>query len=167
MPALSPRPLFLAIPLLAPLLVGACGGQEMPVAAQNATIPAVRVPARDRVIDHADEPAILRVALRELPPEFRGRWALGSADCDTSKADIAKGLMVVEPRQLVFYESRGAVGAITVAGDDHLTLDVAFTGEGQAWNHRVDLTLSDGRATLTRFEPESDAPNLTYRRCPA
>lgn len=100
-----------------------------------------------------------------IPASFRGRWALTAADCDPSRADN-KGLMVVEPTLLRFYESRAAVVRATETGGDRLTLRLSFSGEGQQWTADQTLTLLDEGRTLVRDEP-SPPTSLRYARCPA
>ena len=115
----------------------------------------------------ADGPLIGAATLKEIPLRFQGRWGLGAAECDPANADIAKGLMTVEPTRFSFYESRGTPSRIAAEGPDRLRLSVDYTGEGQEWTHDVTLTLSDRGKTLIRDEPKADTGTLTYTRCPA
>jgi hypothetical protein len=102
-------------------------------------------------------------ALGELPAIFHGRWGLLPADCEAGRSDN-KGLITVEPKALVFYESRGVPATVTQTSPTAVSMDVAFTGEGQEWRKTVRLEARD--AVLVR---EEDDPrlSLTYRRCPA
>lgn len=50
----------------------------------------------------------------QLPPAAQGRWGLTSGDCRAGAAD-AKGLVVVEPAKVSFYESRGTLIRVTEA----------------------------------------------------
>ena len=99
-----------------------------------------------------------------LPPRFRGRWALVPADCEPGRAD-AKGLMIVQPRLLRFYESRAAVTSVRASGADRIVAELAFNGEGQSWSRTARLQLRDNGRTLVRSDEET-AP-LRYARCPA
>lgn len=105
------------------------------------------------------------VSATAFPTAFQGRWALTAADCDSGRAD-AKGLMVVEPAVLRFYESRATLAAATVDGGDRLKARLSFSGEGQQWTADQTLTLLDGGRTLVRDEP-SPPTSLRYARCPA
>lgn len=100
-----------------------------------------------------------------LPPAFQGRWGMVDNDCVPGRAD-AKGLMIVSADGLGFYESRGKVEQATASGPGTLTLDLAFTGEGQEWNRTETLTLMDGGKTLVR-EEQKPAGSFRYTKCPS
>lgn len=101
--------------------------------------------------------------LTQLPAAFHGRWGLVPADCEAGRSD-AKGLITVAPKLLTFYESRGVPETITQTAPNAVSMDVAYTGEGQSWRKTVRLSTRD--AVLVH---EEDEPMLsqTYRRCPA
>jgi hypothetical protein len=166
----APRKLRSAIVLIALLSLVACM-REPELASDDggkAAIPPPVVSANEAApATGSDGPMLGAATLKEIPARFVGRWGLGEADCDPAKADIAKGLMAVEPTRLVFYESRGTASRIGAEGPDRLRLVVDYSGEGQEWTHDVVLTLSDGGKTLTRDEPKADTGTLTYKRCPA
>jgi hypothetical protein len=86
-------------------------------------------------------------------------------DCVPNRGD-AKGLMIVAADALAFYESRGVVEKAAETRPGTLTLDLAFTGEGQEWNRRETLTLLDGGRTLVR-EEQKPAGSFRYTKCPA
>lgn len=99
-----------------------------------------------------------------LPTEYHGRWGMVSNDCVPGRDD-AKGLMIVSADGLGFYESRGRIEKIATAQAGTLTLDLAFTGEGQEWNRRETLTLLDDGKTLVR-EEQKPSGSFRYTRCP-
>jgi hypothetical protein len=141
--------------LAALLLVPACSepAENVP-AIENAALPE---PARPKL------PPATGPSLTEIPPAFRGRWGLVPADCEPGRSD-AKGLITVEPKALVFYESRGVPEAILQAAPESVSLDVAFTGEGQTWRRAVRLSV---RGDVLVREEETPQLSFTYRRCPA
>ena len=99
-----------------------------------------------------------------IPPRFRGRWGLVSADCDPRRDDN-KGLMTVAARQLRFYESRAVPAKIERAGPDALAVTLAFSGEGQTWSEIARLTLRQNGRVLVRTGAEGGP--LRYTRCRA
>lgn len=102
----------------------------------------------------------------EIPDALQGRWGLTLADCQAGRPD-AKGLMVVGPHGLDFYESRAVLGRLSARGEDRVQGSFAFAGEGQSWTRQESLSLNpDG--TLTRRETAADMPpfSLTYQPCP-
>ncbi|WP_425071134.1 hypothetical protein [Sagittula sp. S175] len=101
----------------------------------------------------------------EIPTALQGRWALVPADCEPGRSD-AKGLMIVGPHSLGFYESRAVLDRLSQRSEDRVQGSFIFTGEGESWTRLVTLSLSD--ASLTRRETAPDAAPLalTYSRCP-
>jgi len=156
------------IPAVALLLAAGCSREPAPGDEGRAAIPAPTVSANEAPAAAGADPLTPGAAtLREIPERFRGRWALGVVDCDPAKADVAKGLMVVEAGRLVFYEARGVPSRIAADGPDRLRLSLDYSGEGQTWAHDATLTLSRDGRTLTRDEPQADTGTETYARCPA
>jgi hypothetical protein len=100
----------------------------------------------------------------EIPTSFVGRWGLTLGDCNPDNmAD--KGLLTIKPDKLVFYESKGSIGAISRHSPYDITLRLDMTGEGQSWTNVMHLVLD---AASTRLErTEVSAPNTVYRykRC--
>jgi hypothetical protein len=101
---------------------------------------------------------------KSFPASFQGRWGLGPNDCDPSRDD-AKGLMVVEPTMLRFYESRATLASAQAARAEKLTARLSFTGEGQSWTSEQRFTLLNGGKALVREEGGAASP-LRYARCP-
>jgi hypothetical protein len=129
--------------------------QPTPHANANGAPPANRAAAEVTQASAAAEPAV------KLPAAMLGRWALAPGDCTSTRGD-AKGLLVVAPQELRFYESRAVptpdvqVDARSAAGTFH------FTGEGQRWAKYEALQLQ--KTMLVRTESNPTA-SFTYARC--
>jgi hypothetical protein len=96
-----------------------------------------------------------------IPAALQGRWGLTPADCTSTRGD-AKGLLVVTPGELHFYESR-AVPSGNMAGDPNsVSGSFAFKGEGQSWTRFQALTVRDGKLTRTESNPPA---SFTYAKC--
>ena len=100
-----------------------------------------------------------------FPAAFQGRWGMVPNDCDPSRDD-AKGLMVVEPAIVRFYESRATLASVRATGKDGLAVRLSFTGEGQSWTSDQRFTLLADGKTLAVEETRPDN-SLRYSRCPA
>ena len=101
-----------------------------------------------------------------IPPAIRGRWGLVPADCTSTRGD-AKGLLVIGPDSMRFYEATATLGSVSAVGADRLRAEFAYTGEGQQWTREQSLTVADAGKTLTRREFGQGAmPQLRYTRCP-
>jgi len=103
--------------------------------------------------------------LDAFPVPFQGRWGMVAEDCDPARSD-AKGLMTLTADAARFYESRGAVSALTAVGRDQIRASLALTGEGQSWRRDTLFTLVDGGRTLIR-EETTPAGSFRYTKCPA
>ncbi|PFG64446.1 hypothetical protein AXZ77_3086 [Thioclava sp. ES.031] len=100
-----------------------------------------------------------------LPDGMIGRWGLTKADCDSSRDD-AKGLMVVKPDSLQFYESQAKLTEIDSATDRVVRATWNFIGEGEKWQRDIVLTLSSTGIYLSRQDITRDSMKpLTYRQC--
>ena len=138
------------------LLLAACSEP-----AEN--VPAIENAALANGGDPRPRPSASGPAVAELPAAFRGRWGLLPADCEAGRSDN-KGLVTVEPKALIFYESRAVPQSIVQTGPNAVSMDVAFSGEGQEWRRTVRLEARDN--VLVR-EEDSPRLSLTYRRCSA
>jgi len=158
------------------LLLGACGGGE---AGNNSSDEAATTvePVPDNATDDPGNSVVplppaaspSPIAANGFPQGFQGRWGLGDKDCDPASADVAKGLMAVEPARVVFYESRGTPTRIEQTTPTRLVAELGFTGEGQSWTRRSTFTLLDAGKTLlteTPDDPEPPMRSLRYTRCP-
>ena len=160
------------LPVLTFAVLGAIAACSKPspvasnVAATNLPLP-VNEPAPDpaggppanATENHAAAPATGDSA--PIPAALQGRWGLTPGDC-SGPLDSAKGLLVISPNQLRFYESRAVPGpdVQTDAGTTRGTFH--FSGEGQTWDKFESLKRSG--ATLTRTEGNPTA-SYTYAKC--
>lgn len=97
-----------------------------------------------------------------LPERFQGIWGDEKGGCDPAselRVEIAE-------RGITFYESHGAVTALTLESPEAIVVDLAMQGEGEKWTMRRRFTLSNGDRTLTAgavgeepFEP------MPLKRC--
>jgi hypothetical protein len=149
------------------LAVVSCGQSE-PVDKQAAKaaahLPDVNAPAPSATGEPRKdtEPAKpLPPPAAKIPAALQGRWGLTPADCSGDPA-AAKGLLVVAPGDLRFYESKAVPTADAAADADSISGTFAFTGEGQSWTRYEALKLN--RHVLTRTEIKPTA-SFSYARC--
>jgi hypothetical protein len=148
------------------LSVAACGGRQ-PVddnAAQTAGLPEINAPAPSTAGEPhvATSPAkAVPAPTSQIPAALQGRWGLTPGDCTTSLGD-AKGLLVINDRELRFYESRAVPVPGAAADADSISGDFAFTGEGQSWTKYQALKVDGPRLTRTETKP---AASFTYAKC--
>jgi len=102
----------------------------------------------------------------QIPAAVLGRWGLVPGDC-TSKLGDAKGLLVISPKQLKFYEAVARLGTVKELDDSRIRGTFAFSGEGHAWTLDVVLDVQDSGKTLIRRDYGKDAAPgpLKYTRC--
>ena len=96
-----------------------------------------------------------------IPAALQGRWGLAPNDCTSTKGD-AKGLMVIGPDSLKFYESRAVPGDNGRTSADSISSDFHFTGEGQTWTKFEVLALQKQQLVRTESNPMA---SFTYARC--
>jgi hypothetical protein len=151
------------------LTIAACSKREPVAPNANAAASALPAPANDVAPSPAGGPPQNQTAPATAPPPpaaaipaaFQGRWGLTPADC-TSPLGDAKGLLVINGRELRFYESR-AVPSKNVQGDgDSLSGDFHFTGEGQSWTKYEALKIDKQKLTRTETQPTA---SFTYAKC--
>lgn len=153
-----------ALPLLLfPTVLALCACTAEP-AADDATGTSPPVSAAE-----GDQAAIARAADAAgsgIPQALQGRWGLVPADCEPDRAD-AKGLLVVAPDSLEFYESVAQLGEATERTGSRIRAGFAFTGEGMDWTREMELATSDGGKTMVRreFGEDAMAGPLEYTRC--
>lgn len=158
-------------PLALALMVAGCGRDPEEEGGNNSTgaTTVQQTPDENLLQDpqnHAvpiDAPATENVA--NIPQAFQGRWGMVANDCDPARDD-AKGLMVVEPNMLRFYESRATLVSAEAKGAEALNVRLSVSGEGQQWTADQTLTLLDDGRTLVRTEGKAGATQR-YERCPA
>jgi hypothetical protein len=103
----------------------------------------------------------LPAAAMAIPTQFHGRWGLTPGDCTSTKGD-AKGLLVIAPDGLRFYESRAVPGADSDLDSGSISGHFNFNGEGQSWS-RYEALRVDG-AHLVRTESNPTA-SFSYAKC--
>jgi len=147
------------------LAVAACGGND-PVddkAALTAGLPDINAVAPSAAGEpHADtQPAKpLPAPASHIPAALQGRWGLSPADCTSNRGD-AKGLLIVTPDELRFYESSAVPADVTSDGNS-ISGNFAFTGEGQNWTKYE--TLKVDKQALMRTETNPTA-SFSYAKC--
>jgi hypothetical protein len=96
-----------------------------------------------------------------IPAALHGRWGLTPGDCTSALGD-AKGLLVINGRELRFYESRAVPSpGIDVEGDS-ITGNFRFTGEGETWTKFEKLERRDNKLVRTESNP---AASFIYAKC--
>ncbi len=95
-----------------------------------------------------------------IPAALHGRWGLTPMDCTSTRGD-AKGLLIIGPSEVRFYESR-AVPENAQSGTDSISGDFSFTGEGQTWTKFEALELKGAELVRTESNPMA---SFTYARC--
>jgi hypothetical protein len=132
---------------------------NLPLPVNDSTPDPAGGPPANAIENHAAAPTAGDTA--PIPASLRGRWGLTPADC-TGPLASAKGLLVIGPNQLNFYESR-AVPAADVATDAGATRGTFhFSGEGQTWDKFESLKRSGDRLTRTEGNPTA---SYTYAKC--
>ena len=154
------KPIYL--PLGAMLVVGAMAACEKrdPVADEANAIPAA--PTNDSSGAVAGGPPGPAASVAgPIPAAIRGRWGLTPADCISTRGD-AKGLLEIGPDSLRFYESRAVPGTSIETGDQGISGNFNFTGEGQQWTKYISLKLQGEVLTRTERNPVA---SYNYARC--
>lgn len=150
------------------LTIVACGGSD-PVAKEannTAGLPVINDAVPDATgaapegAAASGSPATPAPSAR-IPAALQGRWGLSPGACTSTRGD-AKGLLVVGPDDLEFYESRAVPASDTQRSADSISGDFAFTGEGQTWTKFEALTLKDDELVRTDSNPMA---SFTYARC--
>jgi hypothetical protein len=96
-----------------------------------------------------------------IPAALQGRWGLTPADC-TSALAKAKGLLVINPGELRFYESRALALPDIQSDNQTISGNFRFSGEGKSWTRFESLKRSGDK--LTRIEA-NPAASYTYAKC--
>ena len=96
-----------------------------------------------------------------IPVAFQGRWGMVPADCTSTRGD-AKGLIIIGPDRIRFYESTAILDTIATNDPEHYVGNFNFAGEGQTWSKSEDLKLTGSSNTLTRTDDEG---SYKYSRC--
>lgn len=161
---------FLPVTLIAVLALAACDSGAPEEGAPGASSTAGPAGIGSDPAVHADSPDGAApqdiAATADIPAALQGRWGLVAADCEPGRDD-AKGLMIVKPRELEFYESVGTLDEISQGSDTRIRAAFDFSGEGMTWQRDLSLELQDGGDVLVRREfGEDAAPEpLRYDKC--
>jgi hypothetical protein len=160
------------VPLIACLTIMTIAGcsRHDPVAADakpvNIALPANAAepdplggPPEKKVDPHQSKP--LAASSVKIPARLQGRWGLEPADCTSQRGD-AKGLLLIEPDGLAFYESRAVPTSDVETGDGSINGHFDFTGEGQSWTKFEALKRNGDKLTRTETNP---AASYTYAKC--
>ena len=158
-------------PLIVPvamLAVVACGGRD-PVddkAKNTAGLPAINdaVPDASGTPPENTQAAATQTPAKPsklIPAALQGRWGLSPNDCTSTKGD-AKGLLIIGPDSLKFYESRAVPGENGQTSADSISSGFHFTGEGQTWTKFEVLELQKQGLVRTESNPMA---SFTYARC--
>lgn len=97
-----------------------------------------------------------------VPPAFLGEWRHEVSACGSSGDD---SILTVRPNRLEFWESAGAIVAVTVHSPREITVRARMSGEGETWETVLRFRLSsdgEGLADVT----EGEAEPFIRRRCP-
>ena len=109
----------------------------------------------------AESEGPIPAAAGTMPGALHGRWGLTPADCTSTRGD-AKGLLIVEPDKLRFYESRAVPSPGIQVAPDSVSGNFAFTGEGQEWVKYESLERQGDKLMRTERDPIA---TFTYVRC--
>jgi hypothetical protein len=103
---------------------------------------------------------------KSIPPAIRGRWALKAADC-TARRGTDLTALTIGASDLRFFESHGELAGVQKSDADSIVADYKFSGEGEEWDRRMSLELSDGGRTLVRRDEGEGAAAgaMRYTRC--
>jgi hypothetical protein len=150
------------------LAVVACGGRD-PVdkAAKNtAGLPEINdsVPDATGAPPEKAPPATATTTpavAATIPAALQGRWGLAPNDCTSTRGD-AKGLLIIGPTDVRFYESRAVPGPNAGTSADSISGQFAFTGEGEQWTKFEALQLKGPELVRTESNPTA---SFTYAKC--
>jgi hypothetical protein len=136
---------------------GANNVEGLPPANSAAPSPSGAPPANAS----ANAPATTGTPSAAIPAALHGRWGLTPRDCTSTLGD-AKGLLIVNPTELRFYESRAIPAPGVQTSADSINGNFAFTGEGQEWVKYETFELQNGKLIRTERDPVA---SFSYVRC--
>lgn len=96
-----------------------------------------------------------------VPDRFHGIWDYEKGSCDPA-SDIAPRLRSAGSP---FYESHGAVTALTVESPERITVELAMQGEGEKWTMTRTFALSQGDTILTPTGGGGTGKPMPLKRC--
>ena len=100
----------------------------------------------------------------QLPTSFTGRWGLTPADCNPDNVQDT-GLLTIKPYKLIFFASKGSIGAITRRSPYDVTVRLDMTGNGRSWSSETHLMLDAASTRLLRTEASAPGKTYRYKRC--
>ncbi len=100
-----------------------------------------------------------------IPARFHGTWDYVGGTC-APESDMR---MEISNSEILFYESIGAVTAVTVEGQDAV-LNLAMEGEGDTWDQRTRLSIIGSGDNERLAISDGDTPKIEdeypRKRCP-
>lgn len=139
-----------AEPVNFPVLANAPHRDPMGGPPENATAPVESTPA-----------VTAQSARVAIPGRLQGRWGLTPADCTASRSN-ARGLLVVGPKSITFFESRAVPAADAETDNGSVDGRFQFSGEGKSWTKFETLRRTGDTLTRTETNP---AASYTYAKC--
>lgn len=100
----------------------------------------------------------------QLPTSFIGRWGLALSDCNPDNVQDT-GLLTIKPDKLIFFASKGSIGAITRRSPYDVTVRLDMTGNGRNWSSETHLVLDAASTRLLRTEASAPGKIYRYKRC--
>lgn len=99
-----------------------------------------------------------------IPQSLRGVWDYIDGTCDPM-SDLRTEIGADE---IVFYESMGQVTDVSMDSESAATVQLAMSGEGEAWEETIRFELSADGETMTRSYPGEESPDreMRWKRCP-
>ncbi len=141
------------LPAMAALIAG-CGPVETDRSANGSVVP----PAAAEAPAKAGEPPPPATG-KTIPATLLGVYDASLEAC----AKASDGRLTVSPNELRFHESIGTVRQVTATGDDSVTVEADYQGEGERWRSLRELKLGGGGSTLT---VSGDGTHMVRVRCP-
>lgn len=152
------------LPALAAALLAGCGEREgaerVGNNAMDAAVPAATPANRAEAPANSAEPAAPPATGKTIPAALLGVYDT-SLDACGGTTDTR---LTVSAAELRFHESIGAVRRVTPVGEDAVSVEADYQGEGESWRSTGELRLSDGGRSLT---VSGDGTRLDRVRCPA
>lgn len=150
---------------LALALLAACQKGEEPIAIDNSnndtsleTLPPSEGDGSEAAVGNGVKPGT--GAIPTIPAQYHGRWGMNANDCEPAKADVAKGLIEIDPLTLRFYEATATLAGQRPSAATSYSADFHFVGEGLKWDKVETLTVTGD--TLKREDRDG---SFTYKRC--
>jgi hypothetical protein len=130
---------------------------NIPLPAPNAPAPTAAGEPHGTTVAAQGEPA----PTAKIPAALQGRWALAPSDCSAS-ATGSRGLLIVTPDDLHFYESQAVPASDVGADSSSIGGNFTFTGGGRSWTKYEALKYANKRLTRTEINPTA---SFSYAKC--